>query len=144
MKIPTRQLHAFALVCVALSYADGDVDSRELGALELALTDLGMSRADAGAAVAEAVQEISTHGDRTVRLMKASCRRIPASLRVVLFETAAHVVLADGVLGDSECARLAELRGMLGLSEAAAFAVVASAANTAGALKCKVTKAVLA
>jgi len=140
MSIPQKQLHAFAVICVALSHADGDVDPRELGALALALRDLGMSRSASEKAVERAVHAVSGEADRLDRMLAAACKRIPARLRPAVFETAAHVVLADGHLGDAECLRLAALRGMLALPEPVAFAVVASAASGHPRLSCALSR----
>ena len=142
MSIPQKQLLSFAEVCVALGHADGDVDPRELAALEMALRDLGMSRGAAQGAVADAVRALGVDPSTSERLLLAACRRVPAKLRATLFETAAHVVLADGKLGDAECLRLAALRGMLGVPEPLAIAVIASAANARPRLECVLTKAV--
>lgn len=138
-----KQLKSFARVCLALNFLDGDLDPAELASFELVLQDLGISENEAAAIVDEAVTVVNGRATKLDELIQEECTALPKSVHASLFEAAAHMVLADGELTDAECQRLAALRAFLGLSEAAAYAVVASVAHAEPELTCKVSKEVL-
>lgn len=143
MAMNKTQLQSVARICLALSFLDGDVDAAEVAAFELAARDLGVSKADCSALIKGALRDVHAHARNLDGLIMAECRKVPKAQHAGLFEAAAHMVLADGELTDAECLRLAALRAFLGLSEAAAYAVIASVAHGEPRLTCKVTKAVL-
>jgi uncharacterized tellurite resistance protein B-like protein len=143
MAMNKTQLRSVARICLAFSFLDGDVDAAELAAFELAVRDLGFPKAEVADLVGSALRDVQSHARNLDGLIAAECRKIPKAQHAGLFEAVAHMVLADGELTDAECLRLAALRSFLGLSEAAAIAVVASVAHAEPRLKVEVSRAVL-
>ncbi len=143
MAMNKTQLHSVARICLALSFLDGDVDAAELAAFELAVRDLGFPKSEVASLIESALRDVQSHARNLDGLIAAECRKVPKAQHAGLFEAAAHMVLADGELTDAECLRLAALRSFLGLSEAAAIAVVASVAHAEPKLKVEVSRAVL-
>lgn len=143
MSLTKSQFHSFAVVCVGLSYADGDVDPSELGAFELAARDLGLAERDVDAVLDAAIGAVEAHSRDVDSLIAGECAKLPKATHAALFEAAAHTVFADGQLTDAECLRLAALRSFLGLSEAAAYAIVASVAHSEPELECRVSKSLM-
>ena len=141
MSISRKHVTAIARVCVALSYADGDIDSVELAAFELVGSDLGLSRTEVADEIAAAVKHVHSHRADVDAVIVAECGKLPKALHPSLFEAAAHMVLADGKLTDAECLRLAALRAFLGIPEAISLAVVAAVAHAEPTLKVQLTKA---
>lgn len=119
-----------AEIGVALSYADGDVDSREIAMLLLALEDLCGSASEAERAVDAAVAKIEAGAD-VDELLAAASKRVSAGDRPSVFEACAHVLLGDGVLTEAEVQRLAAMKALLAVDDALAFRIVASVAAAA-------------
>ena len=143
MSMNKSQHQSVARICLALSFLDGDVDPAELAAFELAIRDLGCSKSDVSDLIHRALRDVQSHARNLDGLIAAECKKIPRANHASLFEAAAHMVLADGELSDAECLRLAALRSFLGLSEAAAFAIVASVAHAEPKLTVAVSRAAM-
>ena len=143
MSMNKAQHQSVARICLALSFLDGDVDPAELAAFELAIRDLGCSKSDVSDLINRALRDVQSHARNLDGLIASECKKIPKANHARLFEAAAHMVLADGQLSDAECLRLAALRSFLGLSEAAAFAIVASVAHAEPKLTVEISRAAM-
>jgi uncharacterized tellurite resistance protein B-like protein len=121
-----------AEIGVALSHVDGDIDPREIAMTVLALEDLGVKPEAAEAAIDAAIAKIESGADVDL-LLASACAAVPSKARPSVFEACAHILMGDGVLSDAEVLRLAAVKSLLGLDDALAFKIVASAAISAAA-----------
>lgn len=115
-----------ATIGMCLSYADGDVDPSEIAYLMLAMGDMGISEADAEAAIDAAGAKIES-GAKVDELLAVALKAVAAKQRPAIFELCAHVLMGDGRFTEAEAQRLAAVRMLLGLDEAVAYKIVAAA-----------------
>jgi uncharacterized tellurite resistance protein B-like protein len=141
MSLTNKQCQSVARVCIALAFLDGDVDPTELAAFELVMRDFGVAKTEVSGLIDRALRDVQSHARNLDGFIADECKNVPKAQHARLFEAAAHMVLADGEMTDSECLRLASLRGFLGLSEPIALAIVASVAHHEPKLEVCVTSA---
>lgn len=127
MALNSNTINDIARIGIALSFADGDIDEKEVAMLMLALGDLGVSDDAAQAAIEAATSEVEK-SKSVDALIASSCAAIPSKARPTVFEACAHVLMGDGVFGEAEVQRLAAVKGLLAIDDAVAFRVIASAA----------------